>query len=479
SNQGSNNLMFGYQAGYFSTTGDWNLFMGSQAGAHNSGAKNLFFGYQSGWTNTTGSANIFMGPLSGGYNSSGSDNVYIGNEAGYTGATGNRNIAIGTQSGYKTNGISNIFLGYQSGYNNTTGMQNVFFGTQAGVGNTTGYNNIFMGVVAGQYNTDGASNVFIGTSAGNKNTTGNFNTSIGNLAGSSNQTGSSNVFIGSQAGYNETGSNKLYIENTSADLNSALIYGDFGANYLKLNALVEVSGNVAIGKTTPLTKLDIEGGNWDVAGGQGDFRIGSGSYSFNIGLANGGGGAGDVRMTSKGLGTNRLILGGGGVDILLVTNTNVMPWNNNFSSLGASTNRWTTVFATNGVINTSDERLKSNIMELGYGLDAILRLKPVSFTWNDDSKKALRIGLIAQDVEKVLSEVVDKGSDPAQTLGINYSEIIPVLIKGIQQQQSQIEEVKQANTMLRSANESLLEQVKALQSRMEQMESLLSKSGGK
>jgi hypothetical protein len=442
STQGSNDLMFGYQSGYSSTGGDWNIFMGTQTGAHNSGDKNLFFGYQSGWTNTTGSANVFMGPLSGGYNSSGSDNVYIGNEAGFTGASGSRNIAIGTQTGYKTNGISNIFLGYQSGYNNTTGMQNVFFGTQAGVGNTIGYNNIFMGVVAGQYNIDGASNVFIGTSAGNKNTSGNYNTTIGNLAGSSNQTGSANVFIGNQAGYNELGSNKLYIENTAADLNSALIYGDFGANYLKLNALVEVSGNVSIGKTTPLTKLDIEGGNYNVVGASmGDFRIGSGIYSFNIGLANGGGGAGDVRLTAKG-GTNRLILGGGGVDILQINSAGIYPWTDNATSFGAPTLRWSAVYAVNGTIQTSDARLKTNISELGYGLDAILKLQPVSFTWKDDSKNILRLGLIAQDVDKVISEVVDKGNDPAQTLGINYSELVPVLIKGMQEQQKQIEELK-------------------------------------
>jgi len=149
-----------------------------------------------------------------------------------------------------------------------------------------------------------------------------------------------------------------------------------------------------------------------------------------------------------------------------------MPWNDNYSSLGLATNRWTTIYATNGTINTSDARLKTNIREIGYGLDAILKLNPVSFTWKDDSQNTQRLGLIAQDVQKVLGEVVDTGTDPTQTLGINYSEIVPVLIKGIQEQQQQIESTKQENTMLKS-------EVQSLKEKMEQIEALLAKSGSK
>jgi hypothetical protein len=472
SNQGSNNIMFGFQSGYLSTTGDYNLFVGTMTGAHNTGANNLFLGYQSGYTNTSGSGNVFLGPLSGGYNLSGADNTFIGNQAGYNGSTGSKNIAIGTEAGYNTNGVSNIFLGYQAGYYNSSGIQNTFLGTQAGFKNSAGYNNIFMGVSAGQNNTDGANNVFIGMQTGNRNTLGNLNTSIGYLAGFYNLTGSSNVFLGSQAGFNETGSNRLYIENSTADKNNALIYGEFDTKKLTIN------GSLGIGKTSPVTKVDITGGNWDVLNGEGDFRIGDGTYRFKIGVANDGGGAGDVRMTSQG-GTNRLILGGGGQDILLVTSTNVVPYIDNFSSLGASTNRWTTIYATNGVINTSDARLKTNIHEIGYGLETILKLKPVSFTWKDDSQNVLRLGLIAQDVQKVIGEVVDTGKDPGKTLGINYSEIVPVLIKGMQEQQSQIESVKQENIQLRSTNESLYEHIKILESKVEQIESLLTKSAGK
>jgi|WetSurMetagenome_2_1015567.scaffolds.fasta_scaffold28524_1 trimeric autotransporter adhesin len=385
-NQASNNIIFGYQAGFYSTTGDNNLFIGSQAGAYNQGFNNMFLGYQSGWTNTTGG--------------------------------------------------SNIFLGFQSGFNNSTGMQNAFIGTQAGVSNTTGYNNVFIGTSAGQNNTEGSSNIFIGLQTGNKNTKGSQNTALGFLAGFSNQTGNSNVFIGNNAGYYELLSNRLYISNSSADKNNALIYGEFDNRYLTVN------GNLGIGKTSPSVKLDITNGNWDVNNGEGDFRIGDGTYRFKIGVANSGGGAGDVRLNAHG-GTDRLILGGGGKDILLVTNANVMPWSDNYSTLGASTNRWSVIYAVNGTIQTSDARMKENINVLKYGLETILNLSPVTYTWKDETGGREHIGLIAQEVRNVISEVVDEGTDPAKTLGINYSELIPVLIKGMQDQQKKIDELEE------------------------------------
>jgi hypothetical protein len=238
---------------------------------------------------------------------------------------------------------------------------------------------------------------------------------------------------------------------------------------------------LAIGKTTPLTRLDIQGGNWDVSGAsQGDFRIASGAFSFNIGLADAGGGVGDVRLTAKGVGgTNRLILGGGGSDVLLVTSSSVLPWTNGTIPLGSTGNRWSAVYAANGTIQTSDARLKTNIHEIDFGLKTILELKPVSFTWKEDKDNIIRLGLIAQDVQKVLAEVVDKGTDPDHTLGINYSEIVPVLIKGMQEQQTQIEVVKLENIRLKSTNESLQEQIKSLSNRLEHIESLLNNNTGK
>jgi hypothetical protein len=503
SNTASNNVFIGHQAGLNSSTGDYNVGIGSGTGYTNSGGYNTFIGFKAGFENTTGSENIFIGYMSGLRNTTGADNIALGYNSGYSNTVGYHNVFIGVSAGYNnidgfnnifvgestgyqnSSGASNIFLGGAAGLNNTsgsnnlflgvstgrlnnTGYSNIFIGTESGYSNTTGSKNLFLGIKAGYYTSTGTSNLYFGESAGLANSTGSNNVGIGTNAGASNSTGmgnvllghstgqlntgsnntmlgagagmlntgSNNLFLGYYAGYNETLSNRLYIENSQADKNNSLIYGEFDNNTLTFNA------KVGINKTTPVAPLDItSGNNWDVLNGQGDFRIGGGAYSFNIGMATAGGGAGDVHITAKG-GSNRIFLGGGGADILLITSTNVLPWTDNFSSLGASGNRWSTVYAANGVINTSDKRLKSNIQDINYGLQSIMKLQPVSFTWKDDSQNSMRLGLIAQDVEKVINPVVDKGTDPSQTLGINYSELIPVLIKGMQEQQALIEQLQ-------------------------------------
>jgi hypothetical protein len=488
---GSSNVFLGDSSGYGNTnsfnvflgkgtgkvnTGQYNSFMGYQAGMKNtSGANNVFLGTQSGYTNSTGNYNVFIGTRAGKLNNLGFENTFIGFEAGLSNIDAPGNTFVGTNAGRSNqSGYSNTFLGNGSGKNNTSGYFNVFAGIASGQGNISGVYNTYLGWMAGYANTNGQENVFLGAQSGAAITTGDDNVFLGPYAGSALTSGYGNVFIGPWAGMSETlVNNKLYISNSNADKNNALIYGEFDAKKLSVN------GSLSIGKINPLTKLDIEGGNYSVSGAsQGDFRIGSGGYSFNIGLANGGGGAGDVRLTVKG-GTNRMILGGGGIDILTITNAAIFPWTDAAIPLGLSTNRWQVVYSVNGTIQTSDARLKTNIQEIGYGLETILKLRPVSFTWKNDILNVQRLGLIAQDVQKVLGEVVDSGNDSEKTLGINYSEIVPVLIKGMQEQQSQIEAVKQENSQLKSINESLCEQIKSLENRMLQIESVISKSGGR
>ena len=99
----------------------------------------------------------------------------------------------------------------------------------------------------------------------------------------------------------------------------------------------------------------------------------------------------------------------------------------------------------------SDSRLKDNIITLGGALDKIKSLRGVSYTWNSGKRKNTNdIGLIAQEVEKILPEVITEkkmplmeGADPDTNYKtVNYEKIVPVLIEAIKEQQEQIDKLK-------------------------------------
>lgn len=118
--------------------------------------------------------------------------------------------------------------------------QNIYVGEGAGNANDAdGANNVFVGNGSGYTNSSGDNNTYIGASAGYSGTTGGNNTAIGFSAGYSNSTGTGNVFIGYQAGYNETGSDKLYIDNSNTT--TPLIYGDFSTDELTINGSLVVN----------------------------------------------------------------------------------------------------------------------------------------------------------------------------------------------------------------------------------------------
>ena len=90
----------------------------------------------------------------------------------------------------------------------------------------------------------------------------------------------------------------------------------------------------------------------------------------------------------------------------------------------------------------SDMRLKSNITSLSGALAKLLAIDGKSYTMKSNDKEA-KIGLLAQDVEKVLPELVKEADDKQGTLSVNYQGLIPVLINAIKEQQEQLKEIKE------------------------------------
>lgn len=104
----------------------------------------------------------------------------------------------------------------------TQGARNTFLGSESG-GNTS------------PSEKDGENNSYIGYRSGYNTWHGDDNVFLGAYSGFSLTNGSGNVFIGYNSGYNETGSNKLYIDNSNTT--TPLIYGDFSTNQVGINAL--------------------------------------------------------------------------------------------------------------------------------------------------------------------------------------------------------------------------------------------------
>jgi hypothetical protein len=217
------NTMLGASAGYNSSTGTYNVFVGMEAG------------YGSGGVYTDTHYNVAMGYRAAysinGASGSCSYNVMLGANAGVT-YGGDYLTAVGASAAQLTTGASNTAIGYMAGYACSTGACNVFLGREAGRGLGGAYtvassnvvigyraeydcasdltSNTVVGYEAGYYNRNGSYNAFFGHSAGKgaaAYTGALHNVAIGYEAGLSLTTDSvQNVMVGSVAGRSYAGS---------------------------------------------------------------------------------------------------------------------------------------------------------------------------------------------------------------------------------------------------------------------------------
>jgi len=214
------------------------------------------------------------------------------------------------------------------------------------------------------------------------------------------------------------------------------------ANTIGSSIVTDDGTNVGIGTSTPLAKLDI-----------------STNASTNVRISSSN--SNDISLEFKRLGSDWSIRNSTGLlffgqsnddlatvtDVLRLGGSSVTPASDATITLGSSSLRWTSVFAVNGVINTSDARDKTNVENLKYGLEELRKLRPVSFDWIDRPQEGRKIGLIAQELAEVLPEVVrtwdwNYDSDSrkktpekvmSNRLGVYYSDIIPVIVNGIKE----------------------------------------------
>ncbi len=92
--------------------------------------------------------------------------------------------------------------------------------------------------------------------------------------------------------------------------------------------------------------------------------------------------------------------------------------------------------------DTSDERLKNNIEPIENSLDMISRISGRYYTWKDKPDQGRMIGLIAQEVEDIVPELVF--TNPVDGFkGVHYEKAVALLIEGMKEQQLKIDELSQ------------------------------------
>jgi hypothetical protein len=319
-------------------------------------------------------------------------------------------------------------LGAFSGWATTSGDDNTFVGYEAGYSNETGDKNTFIGTCSGLDNTTGHNNSFLGYMTGHDNTTGSGNSFIGYNTGFSNYSGYDNTFIGFGAGYNNVDGN----------------YNTF------------IGVNAGYNNTTP--NLSDDSGDYNTfIGTDAGFNNTTGKKNVFIGYK-----AGFNETTNS----NRLY-----IDNCAAGD----PCTNPFI-FGDFSQRYLLI---HGMITfSSDERLKKNIEPLKSSLDKVMKLNGVSYEWEAEEHRGNNrdIGLIAQDVEKVLPELVV--TDDRGYKALSYDKIVPVLVEAIKEQQKFVDEQritiagqKQALAAQQAVNKEFAEQLGSMKAELNRLKS--------
>jgi hypothetical protein len=221
----------------------------------------------------------------------------------------------------------------------------------------------------------------------------------------SNSTANFYVGVGGSGVPNGSLQNNAYIYNAAA---SALIFATSDSERIRITS----TGNVGIGTSSPGQLLDVNGT------AQALTFISSGQLAH---LLNNSGVNNDFRM------------GNSSSQFRIVNSTNsaalLIMANDGYAYISASA--WA---------YGSDLRLKENVKNVECGLDMVLKMKPKHFDYIDGSKDNL--GFIAQDIQEIIPQAVSVSNKETGMLALKTDFLVPYLVKAIQEQQEQIEELK-------------------------------------
>ena len=198
----------------------------------------------------------------------------------------------------------------------------------------------------------------------------------------------------------QSDTHNLYLQST----------GPGGRNNVFINPH-RANGNVGIGTTSPQEKLHVasdlirvdgEGDQQAVFGSEGHGAVVFGARDPSVQFA-------DMRRMSVGWDTG-------------------------------DANAWLSVYC-RGLIEVSDENAKTNVCTIEKAVDTLRQLRGVSYDWKDEetSEGGGNIGLIAQEVEKVVPQAVSRERGRS---GVSYTSLVPLLIEAVKELSAELDSVR-------------------------------------
>jgi hypothetical protein len=388
--------------------------------SNTTGYRNTAIGYNSMQDNSTGFDNISIGYFSLNSNTSGTNNTALGNFSLKSNTLGSGNTAVGFES-MNSNiiGAENTAIGYQALYTNINGS-NTAIGSYSMYWNSSGYYNTAVGSSSLQNNTNGIENTAIGYNSLFTNNTGYKNTALGYFTLFDNVSGFLNTAIGGES----------LFSNTSGSYNTAA-----GLNSLASNTIG--NSNTAVGNNSLYGNIS---GDFNVAlGNQSGTNLTTGNNNILIGYQS---------QPSSNSVSNQITLGNGLITSLRCNVTTIT--------------------------SLSDSRDKKQIKDLTLGLDFISKLKPRLFNWDkrewydnnisDGSKmqQTPTAGFIAQELDEVqktenaewLNLVL---KDNPEKLEATPGNLLPVIVKAIQELMAENDKLKNEVETLKKVNEKILQ----------------------
>jgi hypothetical protein len=346
-------------------------------------------------------------------------------------STASYNVAIGGRTLFSlTTGKNNVAVGYNSASNLTTGERNIGIGYHAlkGTSNSAYYNNVVIGSYAFENVTTGGNNTVVGDAALSKGTTSSSNTIVGGAAANETTTGVGNVAMGNYALW----------KNQEGNFNTAIGYHSMRAGAVPSSNLYSTQYVTALGASS------------------GDFN--QGDNNTYLGAKTGG-----TNFDTGTTGDNNTYIGFEAAPSSGTVSNEITLGNSAITSLRCQVTSITAL---------SDRRDKKNIRTISEGIDFVKKLNPVIFDWNQRDGNKVDVpaaGFIAQDLLELqnkseIGEYLDLVStNNPDKLEARYNNLLPVLVKAIQEQQAIIETLKVELKSSREVNAQLMDKYENLE----------------